>query len=272
MNIKNFTFGMLLAGAVLLPASLGFGAERQWGSVEGTQYLSTPQIRSKAANLEIYLSDKTLEADVAADGINIITGDSYQINNTSVLNATTLGAGITGSSLTSHGNQTSKMFLSPAGVQLGVNAPLATATAGGTGNVWSVHQYDADGGATGDDHVSIPWHVPDGYVVDSARLNIMWSCESAETTGDQVMMDLTLLAVGSGEAADSTVTAYTAISDTQWTGVADLLFTTQLNFEVATIAVDDMVYLDFFIDESLSSFTDTIDIHGYEIEWESTES
>ena len=49
----------------------------------------------------------TTEADIAADGFNIITGDSYQINNTSVLNATTLGGAVVNSSLTGLGTVTS---------------------------------------------------------------------------------------------------------------------------------------------------------------------
>jgi hypothetical protein len=42
-------------------------------------------------------------ADVAADGLNIVTGTTYQINNTSVLSATTLGSSVVNSSLTSVG-------------------------------------------------------------------------------------------------------------------------------------------------------------------------
>ena len=53
----------------------------------------------------------TTEADIAADGFNIITGDSYQINNTSVLNATTLGGAVVNSSLTGLGTVTSGTIL-----------------------------------------------------------------------------------------------------------------------------------------------------------------
>ena len=70
---------------------------------------------------------------------------------------------------------------------------------------------------------------------------------------------------------DAAVTAATTNTDVQWSGTADLRFTTQINFEVVDIAVDDVVYLDFSVDESASAFTDTIDIHNFEIEHESTE-
>lgn len=62
-------------------------------------------------------------ADVAADGFNIITGTSYQINNTSVLNATTLGSSVVTSSLTSVGTLTSGTW----------NASVIGTLYGGTG-------------------------------------------------------------------------------------------------------------------------------------------
>ncbi|MEE8208244.1 MAG: hypothetical protein V3T88_04720 [Nitrosomonadaceae bacterium] len=55
----------------------------------------------------------TTEADLAADGFNVIAGDSYQINNASVLNATTLGSGVLASSLTSVGTLASPVLTSP---------------------------------------------------------------------------------------------------------------------------------------------------------------
>lgn len=103
MKIKNLIIAALLAGASLIPATMSFGANRTIGSYEMTQFLKTPKIRSGESDLKFYLGTRTLEADLAADGMNIITGDSYQINNTSVLNATTLGSGVLASSLTSLG-------------------------------------------------------------------------------------------------------------------------------------------------------------------------
>ena len=63
------------------------------------------------AGIEIDSEDDTISflysgaagADLATDGMNVVTGDSYQVNNTSVLNATTLGTGVLTSSLTTVG-------------------------------------------------------------------------------------------------------------------------------------------------------------------------
>ena len=56
--------------------------------------------------LEIKYSG-TLGATFSTTGLNLASGDYYSINGTSVLNATTLGSGVTGSSLTSVGTLTS---------------------------------------------------------------------------------------------------------------------------------------------------------------------
>jgi len=152
-----------------------------------------------------------------------------------------------------------------------VNPPVQTVTVGGTGNVWQVLQFDADGGSTGDDHIQFAWVVPDGYVIDSGRMNVYWSCESAETALDTATFDMTVLSITDTESVDQTPTAFTAVNDVTWAGVADEIHSTQLNFEVTAIAVDDIVYFDFFVDESASLFTDTLDIHAIQLEWESTE-
>lgn len=272
MRIKNFIIAMLLAGMVLVPTIKLFGAERQWGSVECFQFLSTPEVRSKKADLKFYLGSRTAAGDLASDGMNIPTGDSYQINNVNVIDATSLGSTVVSSSLTSHGNQTRKSFVPLVEIALASSQPpVLTTTSGGTDNRWKTLQFDADGGATGDNHTFFKWHCPDGYVTDSLRLNFIWSCESAETSGVTVTLDLAVLSVASGEAVDAAMTGITAVADTQWEGNADRVYTTQLNPEVVDIVVDDTVYFDFFIDESGSTFTDTWDLHYIEPEWESTE-
>jgi hypothetical protein len=170
------------------------------------------------------------------------------------------------------GGQTRMKTLLPGDIVLHPGTPpVATVTIGGTGNVWQVLQFDADGGSTGDDKIQFAWVVPDGYVADSGRMNIVWSCESAETAADTVTFDMTVLSVTATESADQTPQAFTAVSNTSWAGVADQVYVQQLNFEVDTIAVDDIVYFDWWIDESESMFTDTIDIHAIQLEWESTE-
>jgi len=49
----------------------------------------------------------TVQGEVDADGMNVITGNAYHVNGTSVLNATTLGSAVIASSLTSVGSLTS---------------------------------------------------------------------------------------------------------------------------------------------------------------------
>ncbi len=79
--------------------SLGFGAA---STDSGIYWDGTNLVLDTTGAIDFSISGTT-EADLAADGFNIITGDSYQINNTSVLDATTLGSGVLASSLTSLG-------------------------------------------------------------------------------------------------------------------------------------------------------------------------
>lgn len=65
----------------------------------------------------------TPEADIAADGMNVVTGNSYQVNNVSVLNATTLGSSVVTSSLQAVGTLTSGTW----------NATVIGTLYGGTG-------------------------------------------------------------------------------------------------------------------------------------------
>lgn len=170
------------------------------------------------------------------------------------------------------GGQTRKERFYPADINLDdTNPPTKNTTEGGTANVWECLQFDADAGSTGDDIVHIKWRVPDGYKADSGRMNIIWSCESAEVALDTATFDLSYRAVAIGEAVDGAMTEITAVEDELWAGTADLTMVTQLDFETAAIAVDDTVYFTVWVDETLSAFTDTVDIHLIEIEWESTE-
>jgi len=61
------------------------------------------------------------------DGLDLVTGDAYLINNASVLNATTLGAGVLASSLTSVGTITSLVATTA-----DINAGTVDAVIGGT--------------------------------------------------------------------------------------------------------------------------------------------
>lgn len=179
------------------------------------------------------------------------------------------------------GGQTRKEILSDSQVILDGTNPPATTDLGSDGtariNAWS---FDGNG-ANGDDLVYLNWRVPDGYVADSARLNIGWSYSNAETDNDDVVFDMTVKAVAPGTAAaggeawNAAGTAFTE-GDTNITngdGDEGKLIVTQLDFEVADIAVDDLVIIKFWVDESESDLdaSGTLDVHFFEIEWESTE-
>ncbi|MBI2003481.1 MAG: hypothetical protein HYS78_00655, partial [Parcubacteria group bacterium] len=88
-----------------------------------------------------------LQATFDLDGLDLITGNTYQINNTDVLSGTTLGSGVTGSSLTSLGTISQLVFTNSSGsgnfeltgnTRLGINAGGATETSlevGGTASI-----------------------------------------------------------------------------------------------------------------------------------------
>ena len=63
------------------------------------------RLNAEDDTVEIYGSD-VLQATFDTSGLNLVSGDAYYINATSVLNATTLGAGVTASSLTTVGTLT----------------------------------------------------------------------------------------------------------------------------------------------------------------------
>ncbi len=293
MRIKNFIIAALLAGATLIPATMSFGADRTIGSYEMTQFVKTKNLTGPSG--DVRMTGKTpslIVGDKAAEDTSIVfdgNAQDFYIGLDDTADDLIIGSGsavgttpaisidenqivtITNTMVNTAG-QTRKKSYNPAEIDLDdSNPPTKNTTEGGTGNVWECLQFDADGGTTGDDLCYIKWHVPDGYVTDSARLNVVWSCESAETSGDTLTIDGAVLSVSSGGSVDAATTGMTAVVDTQWTGSADLVFTTQLSIEVTTVAVDDLVYITFFVDETASAFADTIDVHKLEIEWESTE-
>jgi hypothetical protein len=164
----------------------------------------------------------------------------------------------------------------PAAVELdGTSAPALTDIGtDGQANI-STLAFDADAGATGDDIAFINWTVPDGYVTDSARLNVWYSFSTAEDAADEAQFDFTVDAVAAGEALDA---AGTALAD-QATVIADgsadegKLHITQYNIEVEEIAVDDLVTIKIVVDESASALENsgTLDVHKFQIEYESSE-
>jgi len=207
MKMKNFIIGMCLAGAMWMPATMSFGAARQWGSVETYQFLKTPKIDTNGTI--IFSIKETAEADIAADGLNLITGDSYQINNTSVLNATTLGSGVTSSSLTSFGSSSS--FGTDTLTTDSADPGTATATlAAGITYVIS----DATG--AGEDQIT----VPDGTVAGQIKKFVLYI--DAETTGVAIAPTTTTMVGGAGtstllEDAGDSVTFIWSGSTLGWT-------------------------------------------------------
>jgi hypothetical protein len=136
-------------------------------------------------------------------------------------------------------------------------------------------EFDANPNATGDDICYIQWVVPDGYVVDSAALNVYWSHDTAEDLADECVIDGEVNAVAAGEAIDAAGTACAAVTSViaDATASAGTLVKTVLDIEVETIAVGDLVTIKFFFDESacLMAASGTADVHWFELEWESTE-
>jgi len=174
------------------------------------------------------------------------------------------------------GGQTKMVMFDPKVVALDGTAPPTLGDIGTDGQTQiSALKFDADGGATGDDVAYISWKVPDGYVTDSARLNVCYTFGAAEDAADEAQFDFTVNAVAAGEALDA---AGTALAD-QATVIADAstgegkLYITQYNIEVETIAVDDLVTIEIAVDESESalSASGTLDVLYFEIEYESTE-
>lgn len=174
------------------------------------------------------------------------------------------------------GGQTRKLLIPIEDVELdGANAPSVAQVGTNAQAVFPSLQFDADGGGNGDDMVYIHWVVPDGYVTDSARLNVYWSFSTAEDAADEAQFDFTVNAIAEGEVMDSAGTAL----DDQATVVADAstdngkLHVEQYNIEVEVIEIGDLVTIEVLVDESASALANsgTLDVHYFEIEWESNE-
>ncbi|KPK42747.1 MAG: hypothetical protein AMJ65_07175 [Phycisphaerae bacterium SG8_4] len=164
----------------------------------------------------------------------------------------------------------------PAAVELDGTAPPTLTAIGtdGQANI-SALAFDADGGSTGDDIAFLNWTVPDGYVADSARLNVWYSFSTAEDAADEAQFDFTVQACAAGEALDAAGTALADQTTVIAAGNTDngKLHITQYNIEVEDIAVDDLVIIMVTVDESASALANsgTLDVHKFVIEYESSE-
>jgi|TARA_Y100000296_G_scaffold10041_1_gene11532 hypothetical protein len=249
-------------------------------SFESNDEASTIQAKGFEAKDAILI----LDADEGDDAADTWTFKSEQSgNDLSILNAATEVMNLTSAGnlqidgiATFSGGQTRKVLIPIEDVELdGASAP-AVAQIGTNGQaVFPALQFDADGGATGDDIAYLHWVVPDGYVVDSARLNVYYSFSDAEDAADEAQFDFTVNAVAAGEALDAAGTAFADQTTVITDGSTDngKLHITQYNIEVEEIAVDDLVTIEIAVDESASalSASATLDVQYFEIEWESTE-
>ena len=173
------------------------------------------------------------------------------------------------------GGQTRKTLIDVTCVALdGTNPPTLGTIGSDAQNVNTVLQFDANPGGN-DDVCYVEWVVPEGYVTDSAALNVYWSFSTAETNTDECVIDGTVNAVAPGEAVDAAGTACAAVTSVIADASADngKLIKTILDIEVETIAVGDLVTILFFFDESacLMDASGTADVYYFEIEYESTE-
>jgi hypothetical protein len=140
----DFDFGTnsyTLGGAITLDVagsgigtdgSINFGTNTYSLWSDGTDGFgtSTGDISMNATgNDHIFQSAAVTQATIDDTGIDIITGNEYMINATSVLNATTLGTGVLASSLTSVGTLASPVMTTPT---LGVASATSLATSAAT--------------------------------------------------------------------------------------------------------------------------------------------
>lgn len=173
--------------------------------------------------------------------------------------------------------QTRKVRIMPEEARLDGTASATLAEYGGTDGQTQISalKFDADGGATGDDLAYISWIVPDGYVTDSARLNVAYTFSTAEDAADEAQFDFAVNAVAAGEALDAAGTALANQATVIGDASADngKLHISQYNIEVETIAIDDLVTIEIAVDESASALANsgTLDVLYFEIEYESTE-
>ena len=92
--------------AIGAAGAINFGTDTAaiWATATELMGTSTVDIKWNAAgNDHIFQSNAVTQATIDDTGIDIITGNEYMINAASVLNATTLGSSVVGSSLTSVG-------------------------------------------------------------------------------------------------------------------------------------------------------------------------
>lgn len=226
----------------------------------------------------------TLTGNVAVVGTISDATDDVDIDDSVTISGTLAQTGIATFAATAvfNGGQTRKHTLTGNEITVdGTTGPtLGVLGTSGQSQI-NAYQFDANPNATGDDYVYLRWRVPNGYVVGSARLNITFSYSTAETDGDDVNFDFSVLVLtpGSGAAGGTAYDAAGVAGDhvdvdlVNGDGDEGKLMEQQIDIEITAIAVGDELLIAFWVDEDQCDLavSGTVDVHQYEIEWESTE-
>jgi len=129
-------------------ANIEYSDGGSWTSLIGTSTNIISQGNSDVTVSDAGVGTITMTVDGGTtatfdvDGLDIVTGDTYQINGTSVLSSTTLGSGVTASSLTSVGTISSGTWSGSFGAVSGANLTSLTAANISSGNLASgVYSY-----------------------------------------------------------------------------------------------------------------------------------
>jgi len=171
------------------------------------------------------------------------------------------------------GGQTRELWIPAQDLTLDGTVPPTAATIGTSGtDQLRTLQFDADGGATGDDYCHFNWRIPRGYMTTGGpNVTVVWLHTTAETGSDAVAWDGQGLSLAEGEAYTGASTAITVVSDTGTDGNANQIQETALDFSGVTVAVDDLLRISIFCDESASAMTGVADMVGVLVKWESSE-
>ena len=135
--VKKILFSLIILSLTVQTSLAQFVAPEYWDS-DGSTYVQTNPSGMDIGTTgtpvgdiyggTLHISGITMAGNIDVDGyINLVTGNDYQINNASVLNATTLGGAVLASSLTSLGT-----IASLVATTADINAGTFDGTVGGT--------------------------------------------------------------------------------------------------------------------------------------------